>query len=147
MAKIFDNFSGLLRAALGDSLTQTGDFISLFTDDVVFEFPYAPEGAPRRLDGQQALADHLARIGPALEFGELTLHAVHPAGDTVTIEFACNGRGLETGAAYKQSYVSVVTLQNKKIAHYRDYWNPLIVLSALGGPEQLARVFGRKGSR
>ncbi|WP_235932015.1 hypothetical protein [Cereibacter sphaeroides] len=45
----FDSFSGLLRGALGDRLMAGSDMVDLFTEDVLFEFPYAPEGLPRRL--------------------------------------------------------------------------------------------------
>lgn len=137
----FDSFSGLLRGALGDRLQAGPEIADLFAEDVVFEFPYAPEGLPRRLDGLRALGDHLARLGPMLELGAFTLHAVHPAAETVILEFSCRGRGVATGAAYDQDYISVVTLREGRIARYRDYWNPLVALSALGGAQAAAEAY------
>lgn len=141
MTRKFDSFSGLLRGALGDRLVDATTTIDLFTDDVIFEFPYAPEGLPRKLVGRTALAGHLARLGPLLEFDEMTLGDVYPSGQTVVFEFSCRGRGTTTGAAYNQNYVSVIRLREGRIAHYRDYWNPLVVLSALGGAEKAATAF------
>jgi ketosteroid isomerase-like protein len=46
-----------------------------------------------------------------------------------------------TGAPYNQLYISVVTLRDGRIAHYRDYWNPLVVLTALGGTEAAAAAY------
>ena len=141
MADKFDSFSDLLRAALGDKLAPADGMLDLFADDVVFEFPYAPEGLPKRLEGRAALAAHLARIGPLLSFGTMELGDVHAAGETVVIESSCTGQGAATGVPYNQTYVSVVTLRDGRIAHYRDYWNPLVVLAALGGTEAAAVAF------
>lgn len=137
----FDSFSDLLRGALGDRLVQSDDILELFAEDVIFEFPYAPSGLPRQLAGRAALARHLTRLGPLLEFGDMTLGAVYPGDETVVFEFSCRGRGRRTGAAYDQDYISVVRLRDGRIAHYRDYWNPLVVLSALGGAEAAAAAF------
>jgi ketosteroid isomerase-like protein len=146
MANKFDSFSDLLRAALGDRLVKTREILDFFTADVVFEFPYAPEGMPRRLDGREALARHFAQIGPLLEFGELSLGPVHDAGDTVVFRFSCRGKGVRTGRPYDQDYVSVVQLRDGRIAHYLDYWNPLAVISALGGLDAAIAAFGTEAS-
>ncbi|KHA51405.1 nuclear transport factor 2 family protein [Sulfitobacter geojensis] len=137
----FDSFSDLLRGALGSRLTISQEMADFFTQDVVFEFPYAPEGLPRRLDGMAALADHLMRLEPMLKLSEFTLHAVHPSGDTVILEFSCEGSGISTGLPYDQNYISVVTLRDGRISRYRDYWNPLVALSALGGAQAAAMAY------
>lgn len=135
MAEKFDSFSDLLRAALGERLASSGSLLGLFTHDVIFEFPYAPDGMPKRLEGTAALAAHLDRLGPLLTFGPMELGKVYALGETVIFEFSCSGEGVATGAPYDQRYISVVTLREGRIAHYRDYWNPLVVLTALGGTE------------
>ncbi|MBL4733431.1 MAG: hypothetical protein JKY82_12710 [Rhizobiaceae bacterium] len=48
---------------------------------------------------------------------------------------------LNTGARYDQNYISVVRVQGGRIVHYRDYWNPLILLEAVGGVEPLTSNF------
>lgn len=141
MNDTFNSFSGLLRGALGARLKAGPETVDLFTEDVVFEFPYAPEGLPRRLDGLPSLADHMARLGPMLEMGAFTLHAVHPSDETVILEFSCHGQGVATGLPYDQRYISVVTLREGRIARYRDYWNPLVVLDALGGAQAAANAY------
>jgi hypothetical protein len=141
MSDKFDSFSDLLRAALGDRLDPADSMLGLFAEDVIFEFPYAPDGLPKRLEGSAALAAHLARLGPLLSFGTMELGNVYADGATVIFEFSCTGKGLATGAPYDQAYVSVVTVRDGRIAHYRDYWNPLVVLTALGGAEAAAAAF------
>lgn len=141
MAEKFDSFSDLLRAALGERLASSGSLLGLFTHDVIFEFPYAPDGLPKRLEGKAALATHLERLGPLLTFGPMELGKVYAAKKTVVFEFSCTGEGVATGAPYDQVYISVVTLRDGRIAHYRDYWNPLVVLTALGGTEAAAAAY------
>ncbi|WP_140849256.1 nuclear transport factor 2 family protein [Paracoccus sp. FO-3] len=138
----FDTFGDVLRGALGPRLMSTDDFLDLFAEDVIFEFPYAPPGMPGRLDGRDSLAAHLERLGPLLEFDGFELRSSYPSGDTVIFEFTCAGRGAETGKAYNQSYISVVTLRDGRIARYRDYWNPLILRAALGDEGGVAALAG-----
>ena len=137
----FESFTDLLRGALGSHLMPGEDMNDLFTPDVVFEFPYAPEGLPQRLDGIATLADHVTRLAPMLELREFTLKAVYPSQDTIIIEFSCEGSGIATGLPYDQDYISVVTLRDGRIGHYRDYWNPLVALSALGGAQAAASAY------
>jgi ketosteroid isomerase-like protein len=141
----FNTFGDLLRAALSPTLTPADDLINLFAEDIVFEFPYAPEGFPKRLDGRDRLAAHLARLGPLLEFDRFDLGASLVCGDTFVLEFTCEGRGVETGVAYDQTYISVVTLKHGLIARYKDYWNPLIALAAVGA-ESSSTLAGEKAN-
>lgn len=142
----FDSFFDLLRAALGDRIVPADSLLGLFADDVIFEFPYAPDGLPKRLEGTAALARHLEKLGPLITFGPMELQAVHPSGETVVFEFSCTGQGSRTGAPYNQDYVSVVTLRDRRIVRYRDYWNPLVALTALGGSEAAATAYAGEAS-
>lgn len=137
----FDTFSDLLRAALGDQLAPSDSLLDMFAKDVIFEFPYAPEGLPKRLDGVAALEEHLQKLGPLIDFGAMVLGTVHAAGDTIVFEFSCTGQGVRTGAPYDQDYISVVTLRDGRITRYRDYWNPTVVLTALGGRDAAAAAY------
>ncbi|GGK55669.1 nuclear transport factor 2 family protein [Salinarimonas ramus] len=147
MAGKFDTFGDLLKGALGPTLGPADEILDLFAEDVIFEFPYAPEGLPKRLDGRDRLAAHFARLGPLIAFDRFDLEAAHVCGDTVVIEFTCEGRGVETGVAYDQTYVSVVTLRDGRIARYKDYWNPLVALAALGGSEAAGISFDEEAPR
>lgn len=132
MARKFDSFGDLLKAALSPPLIRADEFLELFAKHVIFEFPYAPDGYPERLVGRDQLAAHLARLAPLLRFDGFELEATHACGDTFVLEFTCEGSSVETGVAYNQSYISVVTLREGRIARYKDYWNPLVALAAIG---------------
>ena len=60
---------------------------------------------------------------------------VHRADDsTVTLEYASEGTVTATGRPYGNQYISVVTIRNRKIVHWRDYLDPLRVFAAFEGP-------------
>jgi len=136
-------FSELLRAALGDLLDPSAErFLDMLADDAVMEFPYAPPGYVTALHGRREVEAHLAGFGDILQIDSMRLSAVHRSTDaqTVVVEFSCRGRGTKTGAPYDQRYVSVIALRDGKITRYSDYWNPLVVLSALRDRDTITKL-------
>ncbi|GAB7069089.1 nuclear transport factor 2 family protein [Mycobacterium hodleri] len=101
-------------------------------DDVVLEFPYAPTGRPRRVEGKPAVEEYLRAVPGQVEFERITRQHVHQTvdPDTAVIEWSVTGHVKATGAPYEMSYVVVLTLVDGLIAVYRDYWNPLTLLEA-----------------
>jgi hypothetical protein len=58
----------------------------------------------------------------------ITLHradglVVRPSKDSrvVILEYEVHGKVLATGALYGNKFISVVTIENRKIIHWRDY--------------------------
>lgn len=50
------------------------------------------------------------------------------------LEYASQGRVVATGAPYANRYISVLTIRDRKVSHWRDYLDPLAVFDALGWP-------------
>lgn len=127
-AAIFDR---LLRAMQGNDLDA---LLAGCTEDVVFEFPFAPAGRPRRLQGRDAVHDYLAPLFASLRMvglGEVTMHQTTEA--TVAIaEFTADLQSRSTPEPMRNSYVGVLTARDGRVAHYRDYWSPL----GLGGKDR-----------
>lgn len=135
------SFSSMLRLALGDLLDPTADdFVSMMHPDAIMAFPYAPPGTPGKLQGREPLVTHLTRLSVLIKLDSFSAQRVHRTlqDGVVILEFSCTGRGIETGEAYDQDYISVITTQGGRITRYVDYWNPLIVLRAVGGEAALA---------
>jgi uncharacterized protein len=112
-------------------------FLTLWHDDAIAEFPFAPAGFPRRLDGIAAITDYLIDYPERLDiagFSDLTVHqSTDPA--VVIAEFTGTGTVVATGRPYKMPYIAVLTVREGKIAHYRDYWDPIVAVeSATGTP-------------
>ena len=106
--------------------------LSVYAPNVVAEFPYAPDGHTRRLEGPEAVGRFLANIGNfALGFtlGEPTFVE---AGDTVVVEYHGDATFKETGKAYAQDYIVVAHVEGGQLVSIREYYDPIRVLRAMG---------------
>lgn len=107
-------------------------WIELWDENAVIEFPYAPSGYVRRLEGKSEIYAYMKEFPSKVELFTFTEpqfhHTVHP--NLMIVEFECEGRVLDTGKPYNQTYISVIEMKNGKITHYKDYWNPLVILEA-----------------
>ena len=104
--------------------------------DMVLEFPFAPPGRPRRVEGKAAVAQYLDAVPGQVDFEDVRVLHVHQAVDpaTAVIEWTASGRIKATGAPYEMSYAVVITLRDGLMAGYREYWNPLVVLELAEQP-------------
>jgi len=114
-------------------LVDGGHFFDLLADDVVFEFIITVPGYPRRIAGRDNLIDLYRGYHNAFFLNRCFDLRTHRAEDsTVTLEYASEGRAVATGRPYGNNYISVVTIKDRKIIHWRDYLDPLRVFEALG---------------
>lgn len=137
------SLSALLRAGLGDALAPGAEgLLDMMTEDVSFEFPFALPGGVQRLEGKAALAAYLPKVGVLFTIEGLSLHRTILSGDGrhAVIEFSGKAYANDGGARYDQDYVSVLDLRDGRISRYRDYWNPVILLAAVGDGERLNAV-------
>jgi uncharacterized protein len=120
-------FKGMDSLSAGD----TNSWLEMFADDGAMEFPYAPEGRPRRVEGKPALAAYMAEIPKLFRIDRVVSFVAHPVADPdlAIIEFSVEGELLESRQPYNQSYVGIIRLRNGKIVNYRDYWNPLAAMT------------------
>jgi ketosteroid isomerase-like protein len=49
----------------------------------------------------------------------------------VILEYEVHGKILATGVPYDNRFVSIITVENKKIVHWRDYMDSLAAWMAL----------------
>jgi uncharacterized protein len=127
MTTALDVFSKLAEVGVGTN--DVGALIDLCADDVVFEFPFAPPGRPRRIEGKPALGEYLKGIAGRMRLEGVSNLEIHETvkPDVAIIEMTMTGTVTATGAPYEQSYVVILTVRDGLIARYRDYWNPLKV--------------------
>jgi uncharacterized protein len=108
-------------------------FFDTFAEDAVFESLYDFPGWPRTIQGRASLADQLSGYG-----GNIKLHSSgglvgHRSQDrrVVILEYEVHGKIVATGAPYDNRFISVVTVENRKIVHWRDYMDSLAAWMAL----------------
>ncbi|MFF2467372.1 nuclear transport factor 2 family protein [Streptomyces mirabilis] len=126
----------LLRRSLDTFLAKDMKaWTDLCADDVVAEFPFAPEGAPARIEGREALFDYLRGYPDVIDVREIPAVRVHPTDDenVAIAEWSVKGSLVSNGNPYNMSYATFVTFRDGLIVNYREYWNPQVFLKALAG--------------
>jgi len=125
-------YFALVRAALGD-LVEGEHFFDIVTEETAYEVRYDVPGWPRVITGR---ADLLAAFRGYVE--HIVLQSadaliVHRAdnGRVVIIEYEVHGTILASGVSYNNRFCSIITLENRKIARWRDYMDSLAAWNAL----------------
>jgi hypothetical protein len=109
------------------------EWIELWADDGVCEFPFAGPERPRLLQGKEQILAYMTDYPSRISIDGVNELRVHPALDpnVVVVEMTIRGRAVETDKPYNQQYVIVAEACDGKLAHYREYWNPLVSAEAL----------------
>jgi ketosteroid isomerase-like protein len=133
--RALEPFFRIIEEALA-GLTDGAHFFDLLADDVVFDYIITVPGYPRHVVGRAAVAELYRPYGDALTLNRCFDLAVHRDRETgvVVLEYASEGQVVATGAAYRNRYISVLTITDRKITRWRDYLDPLAVFDALGWP-------------
>ena len=104
-------------------------WVDLWDGNGVLEFPFAPEGWPKRLEGKTAVGDYMRHYPDHVDlhdFPDVKIHQTTDA-ETIVVEMRGVGRLVETDSPFDMTYIAVVTVKDEHITSYRDYWNPLAV--------------------
>lgn len=125
-----DLFREGIRLLLAD---DAAGWVDLFADDGVIEFPFAPEGRPRRVEGRDAIGAYLRGIGDHIAYEDFPYVDIHEttAPERIVVEMRATGRVTTTGSPFAMTYIAVVTAVDGRFTHYRDYWNPLATPDSL----------------
>jgi uncharacterized protein len=104
--------------------------------DAIFEFLYDFPGWPRTIRGRADLMARYAGYGDNIKLHSADKLVAHHAQDrrVVIIEYEVHGTIVATGAAYDNRFISVITIDNRKIVHWRDYMDSLAAWNALTAP-------------
>jgi uncharacterized protein len=114
------------------------EWVALFAPDGILEFPYGPDGFPENLKGHEEILRHMEHFPEvlALTFSDPVFHeTVDPT--LVIAEFIGTGTAVPTGSPVHQTYISIFRTENGQIKSFRDFWNPLVVIGALGSADAL----------
>jgi uncharacterized protein len=106
---------------------DTDGFVSLFAADGVIELPFAADGLPAKLSGQQAIREFSQRAEAApMRIDDLQEVAVHQTGDpeVVIVELDATVTLTSTGKRAVTRSIQVFRIRDGKIVLFRDYFNP-----------------------
>ena len=108
-------------------------FFDIVSDDIIYEVLYEIAGWPRVIKGRTDLmaafrgyVDNIALRSA----NELILHKTDD-GRVVVIEYEVHGIVIRTGVKYENRFCSIIKIESRKIAHWRDYMDSLAAWNAL----------------
>ncbi|MEU0585135.1 nuclear transport factor 2 family protein [Streptomyces sp. NPDC006132] len=119
-----DLFRRSLRLLLDKDIAG---WVRLWDDEGVLEFPFAPAGWPKRLEGKAAVHAYMRDYPDHIDLHDFPDLTIHRTGDpaTIVVEMRGVGRLVKSGDLFDMTYIAVVTVTDGRFTHYRDYWNPL----------------------
>lgn len=117
-----------------DGLVDGEDFFAIHAEDVVVEYVITVADYPRKVVGRAALAQLYSGYGDAIvQDRSSDLAAYHDREKSVTVlEYTIHGKIVHNGRPYLNRFISVITVKDRKIVHWRDYLDPLLVMAAFG---------------
>ena len=116
-----------------NGLVDGKHYFDTFAEDAVFESRYRFPGWPVTIQGRANLMASLSGYGKTIKVHSGDALVVHRCEDSrvVILEYEVHGTILSSGAPYNNRLISVVTIENKKIVHWRDYMDSLAAWTAL----------------
>jgi ketosteroid isomerase-like protein len=122
----------LVRGALGD-LVDGEHFFDCVADDIAYEVLYDFPGWPRVIRGRADLMESFRGYGKHIELhaaDRLITHATDN-GQVIVIEYEVHGTILASGVEYNNRFCSIIRIEGRRIAHWRDYMDSLAAWNAL----------------
>ena len=127
-----DPFFDIVQQGLA-GLVDGDHYFDTIADNAVFEYRYIFPGYPQRLNSREALLALYAGYGNNISLYGADALVVHRSQDprVVILEYEVHGKIIRSGAPYDNRFISVVTIEDRKIVHWRDYMDSLTAMTAL----------------
>ncbi|NKB16031.1 MAG: nuclear transport factor 2 family protein [Sphingomonadales bacterium] len=108
---------------------------ALCDENVIVEFPFAPDVASRKLLGRAAIYEYLKDYPSVIDIKSTPTLKINATEDPnmVIVEWSASGQVISSGNPYEMSYATFVTFKDGLIVHYREYWNPMAFMAAMSG--------------
>jgi ketosteroid isomerase-like protein len=129
-----DPFFEIVQEGL-TGLVDGQHFFDILADDAFFDFRYNFPGWPLTIRGRNNLMDRFSGYGNTIKLHSADRLVVHRSEDSrvVILEYDVHGKILSTGVSYHNRFISVITIENRRIVHWRDYMDSLAAWTALNG--------------
>jgi uncharacterized protein (TIGR02246 family) len=99
-------------------------FADLFAPDGVIEAPFAPPGAPSRLEGREAIREYSRRVmSSPLRFEDFEVAELYQTQDpeVVIVELRTKGTLTSTGRAFTTTSIQILRIRDGRIVLFRDF--------------------------
>ncbi len=121
-------------------LILSGDadgFADLFAPDAVTEAPFAPPGAPARLEGREAIREYSRNVmASPLRLEDFEVAELYQTQDpeVVIVEMRTKGTVTTTGQSFTATSIQVLRIREGQIVLFRDFANPQVLEDVIGEP-------------
>jgi ketosteroid isomerase-like protein len=133
--EIFEALNPFFRVVMEGlrGLVDGNHYFDTFAEDALFESRYHFPGWPLTIRGRANLMASLSGYGKTIKLHSGDALFVHRCQDSrvVILEYDVHGKILSSGAPYDNRFISVITIENRKIIHWRDYMDSLAAWTAL----------------
>ncbi|MBY0413799.1 MAG: nuclear transport factor 2 family protein [Bdellovibrionales bacterium] len=125
-------FQRSLDTFLAKDMRQWADYCD---ENIIVEFPFAPEGSPARFEGRAAIYEYLKNYPDFINIHKITSTQIYATSNpnTVIAEWSVSGKVVGNGNPYEMSYATFATFRDGLMTSYREYWNPLAFQKAMSG--------------
>lgn len=121
-------------------LILSGDidgFADLFAPDAVIEMPFAPPGAPSRLEGREAIREysrHVMALPLRLEDLEIAESYQTQDPEVVIVELRTKGTLTTTGQPFTATSIQILRIREGQIVLFRDFADSRVLEGVIGEP-------------
>src|ERR1700688_942939 len=111
-------FFGVVMEGVAE-LVDGKHYFDTLAEDAIFESRYHFPGWPSMIRGRANLMASFSGYGKTIKLHSGDALVVHHSRDSrvVILEYDLHGRILSSGAAYDNRFVSVITIERRKIIH------------------------------
>src|SRR5208283_3231520 len=104
-------------------------FWDAVAENAVFEFLYDFPGFTNKIKGRNAYMDWFGGYTNVLHSADnLRVYKSIQPKNVVILEYEIHGIVTETGKDYNNHFCSIITIEDRKIIHWRDYMDTLAVM-------------------
>jgi uncharacterized protein (TIGR02246 family) len=121
-------------------LTLNGDadgLAELYAPDAVIESPFAPPGAPARLEGREAIREYSRHvIASPLRLDDYEVTDLYQTQDpeVVIVEMRAKVTLTTTGQSFATTSIQILRIRDGQIVLFRDFANPRVLEDVIGKP-------------
>jgi ketosteroid isomerase-like protein len=114
-------------------LVDGDHYFDTIAEDALFEFRYHFPGWPLTIRGRADLIASYSGYGKTIKLLSGDALVTHHTQNSrvVILEYEVHGTILSNGSPYDNRFISVITIKNRKIVHWRDYMDSLAAWTAL----------------
>jgi len=105
-------------------------FWDAIAEDAVFEFLYQFPNFPSKILGRKAYMDWFAGYTNELTHADGLKVYKDSSKNIIILEYEVHGTVPHTGKVYDNRFCSIISIENRKVVHWRDYMDSLATMLA-----------------